>query len=112
MEVVFSNGVKSLAVKEAQLQVAQANESIHRIHLALEFKSAIFHTQIRTANSQKKTCVWNTVKSVDTTVHEHAHIYSLAHNAYQAVCKVLPKGLDLLQLVPHFMYIHSIFDTP
>ena len=106
---VFSNGVKSLAVKEAQLQVAQANESIHRIHLTLGFKSAIFHTQVRTANSQqKKTCAWNTVKSVDTTVHEHAHIYSLAHNAYQAVCKVLPKGLDLLQLVPHDLHVTTL----
>ena len=34
-----SNVAKSLAaVKEAQLWVAQANESIHRIHLALGFK--------------------------------------------------------------------------
>ena len=75
-----SNGVKSLAAKEAQLWVAQANESIHRIHLALGFKSAIFHTQVRTANSQqKKTCAWNAVKSVDTTVHEHAHIYDEQH---------------------------------
>ena len=49
-----SNGVKVFAAKEAQLQVAQANESIHRIHLDLGFKSAIFCTQVRTANSQQK----------------------------------------------------------
>ena len=40
----IDNGVKSLAVKEARLQIAQANESIHKIRLALGFKSAIFHT--------------------------------------------------------------------
>ena len=78
--------------------MAQANESIHRIRLALGFKSAIFRTQVRTANSQqKKTCAWNAVKSVDTTVHEHAHIYSLACDAYQVVWKALSNGPDLPQ---------------
>jgi hypothetical protein len=36
----------SLAAKEAQLCVAQANQLIHNICLALGFKSAIFHTQV------------------------------------------------------------------
>ena len=104
----IDNGVKSLAVKEARLWIAQANESIHKIHLALGFQSAIFCTQVRTTNSQqKKTCAWNAVKSVDTTVHEHAHIYSLACDAYQAICQALPKALDLLPLVPHDLHCHG-----
>ena len=84
-------------------------QTIHRICLALGFKSAIFHTQVRTANSQqKKTCAWNAVKSVDTTVHEHACIYSLACNAYQVVQKALSNGLNLPQLVPHDLYVATL----
>ena len=103
------NGVKALAAKEAQLWVAQANESIHRIRLALGFKSAIFRTQVRTANSQqKKTCAWNAVKSVDTTVHEHARIYSLARDAYRVVRKALSNGPDLPQLAPHDLHVATL----
>ena len=104
-----SNGVKALAAKEAQLWVAQANESIHRIRLALGFKSAIFRTQVRTANSQqKKTRAWNAVKSVDTTVHEHARIYSLARDAYRVVRKALSNGPDLPQLAPHDLHVATL----
>ena len=40
------HGLKSLAVKEAKLRFAQANDAIHRIRLALGFKSALFRTQV------------------------------------------------------------------
>jgi hypothetical protein len=97
---------KSLTVKEAQLHVAHANESIHTIHFALGFKSAIFYTQVRSANSQqKKTCAWNAVKSVETTVHQNAHIYSMAHNAYWMLQKSLPNGLDLPQILPEDLHV-------
>ena len=103
------NGAKSLAVKEARLRVAQANESIHKIRLALGFKSAIFRTQVRTANSQqKKTRAWNAVKSVDTTVHEHARIYTLACDAYRVIRQAYPKGPDLPPLVPHDLHVATL----
>jgi hypothetical protein len=38
--------MKSLAAKEAKLRHAQAGDSIHRIRLALGFKSALFRTQV------------------------------------------------------------------
>lgn len=104
-----SHGVKALAAKEAQLRVAQANESIHRIRLALGFKSAIFRTQVRSAKSQqKKTRAWNAVKSVDTTVHEHARIYSLAHDAYRMIHQALPNGPDLPQLLPQDLHVATL----
>ena len=40
-EWCVSHGVQTLALKEAQLQLAQANELIHKICLSLGFKSAI-----------------------------------------------------------------------
>jgi hypothetical protein len=100
---------ESLAVKEAQLRVAQANESIHKIRLALGFKSAIFHTQVRSANSQqKKTRAWNAVKSVETTVHQNAHIYSMARNAYRTLRKSFPNGPDLPPLLLEDLHVATL----
>jgi hypothetical protein len=52
-EWCISHGVKSLAINQAKLCYAQANNSIHRIHLALGFKSALFCTQVRDARTQQ-----------------------------------------------------------
>jgi hypothetical protein len=99
----------SLAAKEAQLRVAQANDSIHKLRLALGYKSAIFHTQVRSANSQqKKTCAWNAVKSVEITVHENVCIYSMAHNAYRTLHQAYPTGPDLPQLLPKDLHIATL----
>ncbi|KAI9431761.1 hypothetical protein H4582DRAFT_1822014 [Lactarius indigo] len=81
-----SRGIKSLAMKEAKLRYAQANDSIHRIRLALGFKSALFRTQVRDARTQKtKTRAWTAVHGVDSTVHEHARNYCMARDAYLRV---------------------------
>ncbi|KAN0131053.1 hypothetical protein V8E53_011186 [Lactarius tabidus] len=99
----------SLAAKEAQLRVAQANDSIHKIRLALGYKSAIFRTQVRSAKSQqKKTRAWNAVKSVETTVHENARIYSMARNAYWTLRQAYPTGPDLPQLLPNDLHIATL----
>ncbi|KAH9035584.1 hypothetical protein EDB84DRAFT_1269414 [Lactarius hengduanensis] len=81
-----SHGVKSLAMKEAKLRYAQANDCIRRIRLALGFKSALFRTQVRDASTKKpKTRAWTAVRSVENTVHEHARNYSMARDAYLKV---------------------------
>ena len=41
------HGHKALAKKEATLRYAQATDAIHRIRLALGFKSALFQTHVR-----------------------------------------------------------------
>jgi hypothetical protein len=85
-EWCISHGVKSLATKEAKLRYAQAHDSIHRIRLALGFKSALFRTQVRAARTQQtKTRAWTAIHGVDTTVHEHARNYSMARDAYLKV---------------------------
>ncbi|KAI9428527.1 hypothetical protein BJY52DRAFT_1232739 [Lactarius psammicola] len=48
-EWCVQHSVQSLAEKEARLQYAQATDSIHSMRLALGFKSALFHDQIRDA---------------------------------------------------------------
>ncbi|KAN0136253.1 hypothetical protein V8E53_006113 [Lactarius tabidus] len=79
-----SHNAKSLAVKEAQLRHAQANDAIHQIRLTLGFKSALFRTHVRPANTQQtKTRAWNAIHNVDATLTEHAWIYSMAHDAYR-----------------------------
>ncbi|KAH8990951.1 hypothetical protein EDB83DRAFT_2535058 [Lactarius deliciosus] len=87
------HGVQSLAGKEVQLRHAQASESIHRIRLALGFKSALFCTHVRPAHTQQtKTRAWNAIHSVDTNVHEHARVYSMAWDAY---CKIQQASVNL-----------------
>ncbi|KAH9172399.1 hypothetical protein EDB89DRAFT_1906254 [Lactarius sanguifluus] len=67
------------------------------IRLALGFKSALFHTHVRPAHTQQtKTCAWNAIHSVDTNVHEHAHIYSMAQDAY---CKIQQASVNLQDLL-------------
>jgi hypothetical protein len=98
-EWCLRHGVQSLAVKEAQLRHAQASDSIHKIRLALGFKSALFRTQVRPANTQQtKTRAWNAIHSVDTTVHEHARIYSMARDAFRKIRHAFPDVLALPQL--------------
>jgi hypothetical protein len=66
-------GLKALANKEAKLRFALATDSVHRIRLALGFKSALFWTQVRHSQTQKtKSWAWSTVHSIDASVHEYA----------------------------------------
>ncbi|KAH9024235.1 hypothetical protein EDB84DRAFT_1273986 [Lactarius hengduanensis] len=93
------HGVRSLAIKEAKLRYAQANDSIHRMRLALGFKSALFRTKVRGARSQKtKTRAWTAVDNVETTVHQHARNYGMARDAYIKVQQVSDGSLELPQL--------------
>ncbi|KAI9445835.1 hypothetical protein BJY52DRAFT_1228635 [Lactarius psammicola] len=47
------------------------------MHLALGFKSALFHDQ------WTKTQAWDAIHSVNTTVHQHAQNYSMIRDAYE-----------------------------
>jgi hypothetical protein len=103
------HGVRSLALKEAQLRLAQANESIHKIRLSLGFKSAIYRTQVRLAKSQKKkTRARSAIQGVETTVAEHARIYSMARDAYQRVHPAYPDGPELPQLLPEVLHVATL----
>ena len=80
------HGVKGLAIKEAKLRYAQANDSIHGLCLALGFKSALFRNQVRGARTQQtKTRAWTAINNVDNTVHQHARNYSMARDAYHKI---------------------------
>ncbi|KAH9015408.1 hypothetical protein EDB85DRAFT_1875870 [Lactarius pseudohatsudake] len=95
-EWCIQHGVRSLAIKEAKLRYAQANDSIHRMRLALGFKSALFRTKVRGARSQKtKTRAWTAVENVETTVHQHARNYGMARDAYIKVQQVSDGPLEL-----------------
>lgn len=103
------HGAQSLAVKELQLRQAQANDSIHHIRLALGFKSALFRTQVRPAKTQTtKTRAWNAIYGVDTTVHEHARIYSMARDAYRNIRQAYPDGPDLPKLHPKDLHVATL----
>jgi hypothetical protein len=104
-----SHDAKSIAAKEAQLRHAQANDAIHQIRLALGFKSALFRTQVRPANTQQtKTHAWNAVHNVDATVHEHARIYSMARDAYRMLHQAFKITPELLQLRQEDLRIETL----
>jgi hypothetical protein len=108
-EWCVSHGIQSLAVKEFQLRQAQANDSIHHIRLALGFKSALFRTQVRPAKTQKtKTRAWNAIHGVDTTVHEHARIYSMARDASRNIRRACPGVPDLPKLHPKDLHVATL----
>jgi hypothetical protein len=48
------------------------------------------------------------VKSVDTTVHQNAHIYNMAHNAYWMLHKSFPNGPDLPQLLMEDLHVATL----
>ncbi|KAH8981058.1 hypothetical protein EDB92DRAFT_1820368 [Lactarius akahatsu] len=93
-EWCFQHGVQSLALKEAKLQYAQANDSIHRICLALGFKSALFQTQVR-------------VENIDTRAHEHAQNYGMARDAYIKVQQASDGSLELPPLHATDLYVKT-----
>ena len=108
-EWCVSLGVQSLALKEAHLQLAQANESIHMICLSLGFKSSIYRTQVRLAKSQKKkTPARSAIHRVETAVAEHARIYSMAQDAYQRVHPAFPDGPELPQLLQEDLHVATL----
>ena len=108
-EWCVSHGVQSLVVKEVRLRRAQANDSIHRIRLALGFKSALLRSQVRPANTQQtKTRAWNAVHSVETTVHEHARNYSMACDACRQVHQAYVDGPEHLQLWPEDLHVATL----
>ncbi|KAH8990628.1 hypothetical protein EDB86DRAFT_3080255 [Lactarius hatsudake] len=108
-EWCIRHGAQSLAGKEVQLRHAQASESIHRIRLALGFKSALFRTHVRPAHTQQtKTCAWNAIHSVDTNVHEHARIYSMARDAYHKIQQASVNLPDLLKLRAEDLHVATL----
>lgn len=98
-EWCVQNNAKNLAEKEAKLRIAQANDAIHSIRLALGFKAALFRGQVRPANTQRtKTRAWDAVHSVDATAHQHARNYSMAREAYLQIQQAYEVGPELPQL--------------
>jgi hypothetical protein len=109
LEWCVTHGAEHLAAKEAQLRMAQANESIHSIRLALGIKSALFRTQVRSANSQqKKTRAQKNIKSVNTAIHEYARIYSMARDAFQVIRHALAAGPKLPPLLPKDLHVATL----
>ncbi|KAF8258431.1 hypothetical protein EI94DRAFT_1815350 [Lactarius quietus] len=97
-EWCLSHGHETLAVKESKLRFAQATDSIHRIRLALGFKSALFRSQVRHAHMQKtKSWAWSAVHGVDAMVYAHAQNYSMARDAY---IKVRDPSVNATELPP------------
>ena len=105
----MKHGHRSLAIKEAKLRYAQATDAIHRIRLALGFKSALFRTQVRHARTQKtKTRAWTAVHGIDAIVHDHARNYSMARDAYAKVQDPSSRSQELPALQLTDLRVHTL----
>ena len=104
-----SHNAKSLALKEAKLRHAQANDAIHQICLALGFKSALFCDHVHPAHTQQtKTQAWNAVHNVDSTLSGHLRIYSMARDAYRKLCNKTTIKAELSLLTKEDLYIATM----
>jgi hypothetical protein len=104
-----SHNAKSLALKEAKLRHAQANDAIHQIRLALGLKSALFRDHVRPAHTQQtKTRAWNAVHNVDSTLSGHARIYSMARDAYRKLRNKTTIKAELPLLTKEDLYIATM----
>ncbi|KAH9010663.1 hypothetical protein EDB83DRAFT_2322402 [Lactarius deliciosus] len=97
-----SHSVKTLAMKEAKLRYAQASDSIHRIRLALGFKSALFQTKCKMPGHKRRRPVHGLLFTVSIArFNEHARNYSMARDAYLKVQEVSGSFPELPPLPPH-----------
>ncbi|KAI6100519.1 hypothetical protein F5141DRAFT_1066123 [Pisolithus sp. B1] len=61
-------GIHQLAEMELELHIAQANDTLHGLHLALADKAVIFRGVVRSAtNYSMRTWAWQMVHSIDRT---------------------------------------------
>lgn len=75
-------GWGSLADQEKELRIAQADECLESIRLALGHKSLLLRTSVRGANGQKgKTRAWNEVNRISETVTKEVSLYHRAREA-------------------------------
>lgn len=84
--VVVANGWEEIAAEELSLRVGQANDALHQIRLAIGYKSVLFRTAVRHANSQRqKLRSWDEVVSTQRVVLENVRIYSQSRRAILAL---------------------------
>jgi hypothetical protein len=75
-------GWGSLADQEKELRIAQADECLESIRLALGHKSLLLRTSVRGAKGQKgKTRAWNEVDRISETVTKEVSLYHRAREA-------------------------------
>ncbi|KAI6040993.1 hypothetical protein EDC04DRAFT_2893557 [Pisolithus marmoratus] len=69
-------GIHRLVEMELELHIAQANDALHGLHLALADKAIIFRGVVRSAiNYSMRTWAWQMVHSIDGSVKQYSTIY-------------------------------------
>lgn len=82
LTVCLESNLDELVKQEILLREGQANDALHHIRYALGFKSFLYRTRVRTANSQRtKLRSFDEVNSVQKIVQQHGRIYTRARQA-------------------------------
>jgi hypothetical protein len=86
-DLCVTYGWESLAEQEKELRIAQADECLENIRLALGHKSLLLRTSVRGAKGQKgKTRAWNEVDRISETIAKEVSLY---HQARQALFRLM-----------------------
>ncbi|KIK72783.1 hypothetical protein PAXRUDRAFT_21586 [Paxillus rubicundulus Ve08.2h10] len=65
-----------LAEQEMQLRTGQANDTLHKLRLALADEAVLFHTDVRYSSSQAMSSrAWGRMMAINVTVNEFTKIY-------------------------------------
>ena len=81
-KLCMSYGFELLADQEKELRVAQADECLENLRLALGHKSLLLRTSVWGAKGQKgKTRAWNEVERISETIKKEVALYHRAREA-------------------------------
>ncbi|KAI6167873.1 hypothetical protein EDD17DRAFT_1467315, partial [Pisolithus thermaeus] len=79
-------GIHQLAEMELELRIAQANDALHGLCLALADKAVIFRGVVRSAtNYSMRTWAWNMVHSIEGSIKQYSTIYRRCRTAMIAL---------------------------
>ena len=82
-------GLSTLVQAERSLRIGQMNDALHGVRVGLGYKSFLYRSSVRKANSQrKKLRSFDEVHVADAAVTNSARVYSAARDAFQQLFDV------------------------
>lgn len=86
MEWCRLRGLQLLVDQELELRQGQANDALHQLRITLGYKSWLFRSRVRPAESyQNRTRAWGDVQSAESAAQRYARNYSVARAAMVAL---------------------------
>lgn len=86
LRLTTSQATQTAATAQLQLEIGQANDSLHKLRLSIGHKSFLYRHRVRQApNYNMRTRSWDSVRSLESTVSYNANIYKACREAMVAL---------------------------